>query len=70
MATGAIEWQNELNSAGSSGSGKKVANASVQVGVWLVNRIASRAGKIAALKLTQAIEGHDPLDRKAPTLLE
>ncbi len=30
----------------------------------------TRAGKIAALKLTQAIEGHDPLDRKAPTLLE
>lgn len=29
-----------------------------------------RAQKIAALKLTQAIEGHDPLDRKAPTLLE
>jgi hypothetical protein len=30
----------------------------------------TRAGKIAALKLTQAIEGHDPLDRKAPTLLD
>jgi len=30
----------------------------------------TRAGKIAALKLTQVIEGHDPLDRKAPTLLE
>jgi hypothetical protein len=30
----------------------------------------SRAGKIAALKLSQAIEGSDPLDRKAPTLLE
>jgi hypothetical protein len=29
-----------------------------------------RAGKIAALKLTQAIEGHDPLDKKAPTLRE
>ena len=30
----------------------------------------ARAGKIAALKLSQAIEGSDPLDRKAPTLLE
>ena len=30
----------------------------------------TRAGKIAALKLSQAIEGNDPLDRKAPTLLE
>jgi integrase len=30
----------------------------------------TRAGKIAALKLTQAIEGTDPLDRKAPTLSE
>jgi integrase len=30
----------------------------------------TRAGKIAALKLTHAIEGQDPLDRKAPTLLE
>jgi integrase len=30
----------------------------------------TRAGKIAALKLSQAIEGSDPLDRKAPTLLE
>jgi hypothetical protein len=26
----------------------------------------TRAGKIAALKLTKAIEGHDPLDRKYP----
>ncbi len=30
----------------------------------------TRAGKVAALKLSQAIEGSDPLDRKAPTLLE
>src|SRR5215469_13171529 len=30
----------------------------------------TRAGKIAALKLTQSIEGQDPLDRRAPTLLE
>lgn len=30
----------------------------------------ARAQKIAALKLSQAIEGTDPLDRKAPTLLE
>lgn len=30
----------------------------------------SRAEKIAALKLSQAIEGSDPLDRKAPTLRE
>jgi len=30
----------------------------------------TRAGKIGALKLTHAIEGYDPLDRKAPTLLE
>jgi len=29
-----------------------------------------RAAKIAALKLSQALEGSDPLDRKAPTLLE
>jgi hypothetical protein len=27
-----------------------------------------RAEKVAALKLSQAIEGNDPLDRKAPTL--
>jgi integrase len=30
----------------------------------------ARAGKVAALKLSQALEGVDPLDRKAPTLLE
>lgn len=30
----------------------------------------TRAGKIAALKLTKAIEGNGPLDRKAPTLSE
>jgi integrase len=30
----------------------------------------TRAAKFAALKLSQAVEGHDPLDRKAPTLLE
>ena len=29
-----------------------------------------RAAKVAALKLSQALEGNDPLDRKAPTLLE
>jgi integrase len=29
-----------------------------------------RAAKIAALKLTQALEGNDQLDQKAPTLLE
>jgi integrase len=31
---------------------------------------AARAGKIAGLKLAAAIEGSDPLDRKAPTLRE
>src|SRR5260370_19556854 len=31
---------------------------------------AARAGKIAGLKLAAALEGSDPLDRKAPTLRE
>ena len=31
---------------------------------------AARAGKIAGLKLTAALEGRDPLDRKSPTLRE
>ncbi len=31
---------------------------------------AARAGKIAGLKLAEAVEGNDPLDRKAPTLRE
>ncbi|HTC94366.1 MAG TPA: site-specific integrase [Terriglobales bacterium] len=31
---------------------------------------AARAGKIAGLKLAAALEGRDPLDRKAPTLRE
>src|SRR5215469_14661629 len=31
---------------------------------------AARAGKIAGLKLVAALEGSDPLDRKAPTLRE
>jgi integrase len=29
-----------------------------------------RAAKVAALRLAQALEGNDPLDRKAPTLME
>ena len=31
---------------------------------------AARAGKIASLKLTAALQGSDPLDRKAPALRE
>ena len=31
---------------------------------------AARAGKIAGLKLASALQGSDPLDRKAPTLRE